>query len=299
MADTHNTAQIPARESSERKDLISLLEEKAKLVRRETVRLSRIAGAGHYTGTFSCAELFSALYYSQLRFRPAEPGWRDRDRFVLSKGHAAIGLYPVLADLGFYEADLLDNYTRLHSSFGDHPDMRKVPGADFSSGSLGHGLSVSLGMAFAARITGSSYLTYCMLGDGELAEGQVWSAAMAAGHYKAANLVAIVDRNQLSIDGNTENVMGVEPLDDKFAAFRWDVRRIDGHDFDQILDAFAYARDRSDERPFCIIADTVKGRGVRRMELDKDWHVGNLQGADYDDVMAEIDAGLQPARSPA
>jgi transketolase len=299
VADTHNTAQIPARGSRERKDLISRLEEKAKLVRRQTVRLSRIAGAGHYTGTFSCAELFSALYYSQLRFRPDEPAWGERDRFVLSKGHAAIGLYPVLADLGFFDAELLENYTRLHSPLGDHPDMRKVPGADFSSGSLGHGLSVSLGMALAARVTGRSYLTHCMMGDGELAEGQVWSAAMAAGHYKAANLVAIVDRNQLSIDGNTENVMGVEPLDDKFAAFRWDVRRIDGHDYDEILDTFAYARERGDERPLCIIADTVKGRGVRRMELDKDWHVGNLMGADYDDVMAEIDAGLQPARSLA
>ena len=299
MAVTHNTEPVPARGTRERGDLRRLLEEKAKLVRRETVRLSRIAGAGHYTGTFSCAELFAALYYAQLRFRPGEPGWAVRDRFVLSKGHAAIGLYPVLADLGFFEAGLLENYTRLHSSFGDHPDMRKVPGADFSSGSLGHGLSVSLGMALAARVTASSYLTYCMLGDGELAEGQVWSAAMAAGHYKAANLVAIVDRNQLSIDGSTETVMGVEPLHDKFAAFRWDVRRIDGHDYDQILDAFGYARDRADQRPLCVIADTVKGRGVARMELDKDWHVGNLMGADYDDVMAEIDAGLQPVRSLA
>jgi transketolase len=204
-----------------------------------------------------------------------------------------------MADLGFFPAELLDDYTRLHSPFGDHPDMRKVPGADFSSGSLGHGLSVSLGMALAARVTGSDYITYCMLGDGELAEGQVWSAAMAAGHFKASNLVAIVDRNQLSIDGTTETVMGVEPLDDKFAAFRWNVRRIDGHDYDQILDTFSYVHDRNDERPLCVIADTIKGRGVRRMELDKDWHVGNLMGADYDDVMAEIDAGLQPARNVA
>jgi transketolase len=299
VAVTFNNAPIPPRGTQQRKDLIRLLKEKGKLVRRETVRLSRIAGAGHYTGTFSCAELFSALYYAQLRFRPGEPGWADRDRFVLSKGHAAIGLYPVLADLGFFPAELLDNYTRLHSPLGDHPDMNKVPGADFSSGSLGHGLSVSLGMALAARVTGGSYTTYCMLGDGELAEGQVWSAAMAAGHFHANNLVAIVDRNQLSIDGRTESVMGVEPLHDKFAAFRWDVRRIDGHDYDQILDTFAYVQDRGDERPLCIIADTIKGRGVQRMELDKDWHVGNLMGADYDDVMAEIDAGLRPTGSLA
>lgn len=294
-----NTAPIPARGTRRRKELFVLLEEKARLVRRETVRLSRIAGAGHYTGTFSCAELFSALYYSQLRFRPGEPSWEDRDRFVLSKGHAAIGLYPVLADVGYFAAGLLDNYTRLHSPFGDHPDMRKVPGIDFSSGSLGHGLSVSLGMALAARVVGKRHLTYCLLGDGELAEGQVWSAAMAAGHFKTDNLVAIVDRNHLSIDGDTETVMGVEPLDEKFAAFRWEVRRIDGHDYDQILDTFSYLRERREKRPFCMIADTVKGRGVQRMEFDKDWHVGNLIGADYDDVIAEIDAGLRPARSRA
>lgn len=297
MASTHNTAPIPSPGTPERRELLALLEEKAKLVRRQTVRLSRIAGAGHYTGTFSCADMFSALYYSQLRFRPDEPTWEDRDRFVLSKGHAAIGLYPVLADLGFFPADLLDNYTRLLSPFGDHPDMRKVPGIDFSSGSLGHGLSVSLGIALAGRVTGRDYLTYCLLGDGELAEGQVWSAAMAAGHFKTGNLVAIVDRNHLSIDGDTEAVMGVEPLEDKFTAFRWEVRRIDGHHYDQILDTISYLRARSRERPICIIADTVKGRGVQRMEFDKDWHVGNLQGADYDDVMSEIEAGLQPART--
>jgi transketolase len=294
-----NTVPIPAPGTQERKGLFSLLEEKAKLVRRETVRLSRIAGAGHYTGTFSCAELFAALYYSQLRFRPGDPAWEDRDRLVLSKGHAAIGLYPVLADLGFFAAELLDGYTRLHSPFGDHPDMRKVPGIDFSSGSLGHGLSVSLGMALAARATGKKYLTYCLLGDGELAEGQIWSAAMAAGHFRTGNLVAIIDRNHLSIDGDTETVMGVEPLDDKFAAFRWEVGRIDGHDYDQILDTLSYLRGRRDERPFCVIADTVKGRGVRRMEFDKDWHVGNLLGADYEEVIAEIDAGLRPARNLA
>ncbi|MEP7023517.1 MAG: transketolase, partial [Actinomycetota bacterium] len=230
----------------------------------------------------------------QLRYRPAEPGWPDRDRFVLSKGHAAIGLYPVLADVGFYGAELLDNYTRLGSRFGDHPDMRKIPGIDFSSGSLGHGLSAALGMTLAGRVQGRSYRTYCMLGDGELAEGQVWEAAMAAGHYRARRLVAIVDRNQLSIDGPTESVMGVEPLADKFRSFRWQVQRIDGHDLDAILDAFAGLADEPEGQPQMIIADTVKGRGVRRMELDTGWHVGNLVGADYEDVLAEIEAGLRP-----
>jgi transketolase len=287
-------APLPARGTAERAQLISLLTAKAKLVRRETVRLTRIAGAGHYTGTFSAAELFAALYYAQLRYRPGQPDWPDRDRFVLSKGHAAIGLYPVLADVGFFDPALLDNYTRLHSRFGDHPDMRKIPGIDFSSGSLGHGLSTTLGMTLAARVQGRSYRSYVILGDGELCEGQVWEAAMAAGHYRAGSLVAIVDRNQLSIDGPTESIMGVEPLDEKFRAFRWRVQRIDGHDFDAILDAFAGLGTDPHGPPQMIIADTVKGRGVQRMELDTNWHVGNLVGADYDDVLAEIEAGLQP-----
>jgi transketolase len=287
-------APLPARGTAERAQLISLLTAKAKLVRRETVRLTRIAGAGHYTGTFSAAELFAALYYAQLRYRPGQPDWPDRDRFVLSKGHAAIGLYPVLADVGFYDPALLDNYTRLHSRFGDHPDMRKIPGIDFSSGSLGHGLSTTLGMTLAARVQGRPYRSYVILGDGELCEGQVWEAAMAAGHYRAGSLVAIVDRNQLSIDGPTESIMGVEPLNEKFRAFRWQVQRIDGHDFDAILDAFAGLHTDPHGPPQMIIADTVKGRGVQRMELDTNWHVGNLVGADYDDVLAEIEAGLQP-----
>jgi transketolase len=287
-------APLPARGTAERAQLISLLTAKAKLVRRETVRLTRIAGAGHYTGTFSAAELFAALYYAQLRYRPGQPDWPDRDRFVLSKGHAAIGLYPVLADVGFYDPALLDNYTRLHSRFGDHPDMRKIPGIDFSSGSLGHGLSTTLGMTLAARVQGRPYRSYVILGDGELCEGQVWEAAMAAGHYRAGSLVAIVDRNQLSIDGPTESIMGVEPLNEKFRAFRWQVQRIDGHDFDAILDAFAGLPADPHGPPQMIIADTVKGRGVQRMELDTNWHVGNLVGADYDDVLAEIEAGLQP-----
>ncbi|HEV8219077.1 MAG TPA: transketolase [Streptosporangiaceae bacterium] len=287
-------APLPARGTAERAQLISLLTAKAKLVRRETVRLTRIAGAGHYTGTFSAAELFAALYYAQLRYRPGQPDWPDRDRFVLSKGHAAIGLYPVLADVGFFDPALLDNYTRLHSRFGDHPDMRKIPGIDFSSGSLGHGLSTTLGMTLAARVQGRAYRSYVILGDGELCEGQVWEAAMAAGHYRAGSLVAIVDRNQLSIDGPTESIMGVEPLDEKFRAFRWQVQRIDGHDFDAILDAFARLTTDPHGPPQMIIADTVKGRGVQRMELDTNWHVGNLVGADYDDVLTEIEAGLQP-----
>jgi len=284
----------PAQGTKERAELVARLADRAKFIRLETVRLAEIPGAGHYTGTFSAAELIASLYYAELRYRPDEPGWPERDRLVLSKGHAAIGLYPVLADVGFFDHRLLDDYTRLGSAFGDHPDMRKITGVDFSSGSLGHGLSVSTGMALAGRIHGLGYRVFCVAGDGELGEGQMWEAAMAAGQFELGSLVCIVDRNGLSIDGPTEEIMGIEPLADKFASFRWSVQRINGHDLDAILDAYDRLEPPGRGRPQVIIADTVKGRGVRRMEGDVGWHVGRLAGADYDEVIAEIRAGLQP-----
>lgn len=272
----------------------AFLADRAKFVRKETLRLSRIAGAGHYSSTFSAAELFAALYYAHLRINPAEPKWPDRDRFILSKGHAAIGLYPILADLGFFDAKLLDNYTRLGSPFGDHPDMKKIPGVDFSSGSLGHGLSIAVGMALGARVQQRSFRVYCMLGDGEIAEGQVWEAAMAASQFKLQGLVGILDRNQLCIDGHTEEVMGIEPVHERFASFGWEVQRIDGHSTPAILGVLDALKPAGVGKPQMIIADTIKGRGVSRMELSLDWHVGNLAGADYDDALAEIEAGLKP-----
>ncbi|MGI9006663.1 MAG: transketolase [Streptosporangiaceae bacterium] len=272
----------------DRAALIRRLADRALFIRTETVRLSEIAGAGHYSGTFSAAELLAALYYRQLRLDPRRPDWVDRDRFILSKGHAAIGLYPVLADLGYFPAADLDSYTRLGSAFGDHPDMRKVRGVDFSSGSLGHGLSVALGIALAGRADGRPYRTYCMVGDGELAEGQIWEAVMAASHFEVGSLVCIVDRNQLCIDGFTEDVMAIEPLDAKFAAFGWNTTRIDGHDLGAILGAFDKLPASGSPRPTVIIADTVKGRGVARMELNLDWHVGRLGDADRDEVLAEL-----------
>lgn len=288
------TPKHPPRGTREREALIERLRHRAKFVRLETVRLTRIAGAGHYTGTFSAAELFATLYYAELRYRPDEPEWPDRDRFVLSKGHAAIGLYPLLADVGFFDSALLDGYTRLDSAFGDHPDMRKIAGIDFSSGSLGHGLSVSVGMALGARVQGRPFRVWCLMGDGELAEGQIWEAAMAASQFQLGSLVGIVDRNHLSIDGNTESIMALEPLAERFKSFGWKVYRVDGHDLDAILDVFNMLDSSAVAQPQVVIADTVKGRGVRRMEGDIQWHVGNLVGADYDDVVSEIRAGLQP-----
>jgi transketolase len=271
------------------------LADRAKFVRLETVRLTRIAGAGHYSSTFSAAELLAALYYAHLRIDPADPAWPERDRFILSKGHAAIGLYPVLADLGFFEPALLDDYTRLGSPFGDHPDMKNIKGVDVTSGSLGHGLSVALGMALAGRVQQRSYRVYCMLGDGELHEGQVWEATMAAAQFRLQGLVGIVDRNRLCIDGDTEEIIGVEPLHERFASFGWAVQRIDGHDLEAILGALDELAPAGYGKPQMIIADTVKGRGVRMMEGNLNWHVGNLVGRDYDAVVAELQRGLAPA----
>ena len=272
----------------ERDELIRRLERRARFIRRETVRLIAIAKSGHYTSVFSCAEIFAVLYDHVMRFDPAAPRWPDRDRFLMGKGHAAVGLYPLMAAVGFFPPSALDDYTRLGSAFGDHPDMRRIPGIDFSSGSLGHNLSASIGMALAARQQERDFRVFCLLGDGELNEGQCWEAAMSAPAFGLGNLVAIVDRNQLSLDGFTEEVMPIEPLADKWRAFNWDVRELDGHDLDALLNAFAGLPDPSSRKPVVLICQTIKGKGVSFMEGGREWHLGHLAGADYDRVMAEL-----------
>ncbi len=269
-----------------------LLRDKAKMIRRETVKLTDICGSGHYGSAFSMAELVASLYYEFMRVRPDEPQWADRDRFTMGKGHAAIGLYPVLADLGFFGWDELYTYTRLGSPYGDHPDMRKVRGADFSSGSIGHNLSVSVGMALGLRLRGSPGRVVCMMGDGEQAEGQVWEAAMSGAHYKLSNLVGIVDNNAVGSDGVVAETMNNEPLGDKWRAFGWDVRRIDGHDLDLVGETLDWALNTLRDRPACIIADTVVGRGVGFMEHAWQWHLGFLGPADRDAALAEIEMGV-------
>lgn len=266
------------------------LMERADWIRLETIRLIEVAKSGHYSSVYSCAEMFAALYYRTLRLDPANPRWDDRDRFLLGKGHAAIGQYPILADLGFFPGEWLDNYTRLGSPLGDHPDMNKVPGCDFSSGSIGHNLSVGVGMALAARLRGKDFLTWVMLGDGELNEGQVWEAAMAAGHYRLSNLIAIVDANGMGLDGEIENVMGIEPVAAKFEAFGWSAIDIDGHDVGAVVQAFDAAQ--AAERPHAIIARTRKGRGVTFMEVSPHWHLGYLGPRDKDVAIAEIEARI-------
>lgn len=272
---------------------ISLLRDKAKMIRREVVRLTDICGSGHYGSAFSIAELLVVLYYQLLHVQPDNPHWEDRDRFTMGKGHAAIGLYPVLADRGFFPASDLDDYTRLGSPLGDHPDMRKVAGADFSSGSIGHNLSVSVGMALGLQIRESPGRVVCMMGDGEQTEGQVWEAAIAAAHWKLANLVAIVDINAAGSDGFTQETMRTEPLEAKWKAFGWDVIELDdGHDLDKTFDALNRALNAPREEPCVVLARTIAGKGVSFMEGTWQWHLGFLGPNDRDRAYAEIERGL-------
>jgi transketolase len=265
------------------------LREKAQFIRLETIRLIEIAKVGHYTSVFSAAELFAALYYDVMDLRFAEPKWPDRDRFMMGKGHAAVGLFPVLVEWGFFEKEILDNYTRLGNPLGDHPDMRKVPGVDFSSGSIGHALSGGLGMALAGRMLGKSFTTYVMLGDGEMQEGQVWEAALGAAHHKVHNLVAIIDRNGYQLDGNVDDVIGIEPLADKWIAFGWETHVVDGHDLAAVTSLLRRLKaDTTRTQPVCVIANTVKGKGVSYMETEPGWHLGYLDPQDAQRAIDEI-----------
>lgn len=270
----------------------------ALFVREETVRLISIAKTGHYASAFSCAEIFAALYYGGvLNLRRGEPDWPDRDRFLMGKGHAAVGVYPILADYDFLPKEVLNEYTRLGNPLGDHPDMRKVPGIDFSSGSLGHALSAGLGMVLASRITEQDFKVFVMLGDGELHEGEIWEAAMSASHHQASNLIAIVDRNQYSLDGRVEDVLSIEPLAEKWEAFGWETHEVDGHDVEELLGKLHSVRnDEGRQRPAVIIANTVKGKGVSFMESEMGWHLGWLQSEDEKDVLEELRAGREASR---
>jgi transketolase len=265
------------------------IKERALFVREETVRLIEIAKTGHYASSFSAAEIVATLYYGVMRLRRGEPDWPDRDRFLLGKGHAAVGLYPVLADWGFLAKDVLDAYTRLGNPLGDHPDMRIVPGIDFTSGSLGHALSAGYGMALAGRLQGQRFNVFVLLGDGELHEGQVWEAAMAAAHNCTDRLVAIIDRNGHSLDGDVDDVIGLEPLAERWRAFGWECHEVDGHDVATLYRTLAgLAADTHRTRPAAVIAKTMKGKGVEFMEKNFGWHIGYLGEEDRASALAEL-----------
>jgi transketolase len=262
---------------------------RADWIRLSTVRLIAAAGLGHYTSTFSCAEIFATLYYHTLRLRPGEPDWPDRDRFLLGKGHVATGLWPILADLGYYPGDWLERFGKVGSPLNDHPNMRLAPGIDFSSGALGHNLSVATGIALAGRLSGRDYRTFVLTGDGELQEGQVWEAAMAASHYQLGNLVAIVDANGFSGSGPTSQAMNIEPLAARFAAFGWLVQEIDGHDAAALTATFDGLPEAGGSHPVCVIARTRKGHGAALLEQrPQAWHLGLLPEAERAEVVAEI-----------
>ncbi|MGX6591323.1 transketolase [Cetobacterium ceti] len=244
---------------------INLLAEKATKIRKDIVEMICAAKSGHPGGSLSAADIVTALYFSEMNVNPQEPKMENRDRFVLSKGHAAPVLYSALAEKGYFDKELLKTLRQYGSPLQGHPDMKKLPGIEISTGSLGQGLSVANGMALSARISGQSYRTYVLMGDGELQEGQVWEAAMTAAHYKLDNICAFIDSNNLQIDGNVDKVMGVEPLDKKWEAFGWNVIKINGHNFEEILEALDKARETKGQ-PTMIIAKTVKGKGVSFME---------------------------------
>ena len=249
------------------------------------------AKAGHPGGSLSAADMFTYLYFREMRIDPRNPKWEARDRFVLSKGHTAPGLYAALANRGFFPVEDLTTLRHIGSYLQGHPNMNTVPGVDMSTGSLGQGISAAAGMAKGAKFLGKDVNVYTMLGDGELAEGQVWEATMFSAHYKLDNLCIIVDVNGLQIDGRTKDVMNTEPLDEKFAAFGCDVVKIDGHDFDQIESAFAKFRaNHGTGRPTCILMKTTKGKDVSYMEDSAAWHGKAPNDEEYAKGMADLAA---------
>jgi transketolase len=268
--------------------LLERLTAQARQVRRNVWRAIRAGGNGHVGGSCSAADLLAALYFHRLRVRPNDPQWPERDRFVLSKGHANAALGAVLAQAGFIDEAVLERFYGYESPFGMHPDI-KMAGVEMCTGALGHGLAVGMGMALGARIQALPFHTFVMLGDGELHEGSNWEAAMAASHYRLANLTAIVDHNKISQSGRVEEIVGVDPLADKWRAFGWEVHEFDGHDMAAIVNALD-AVPLHPERPSALIAHTVKGKGVSFAENTYVWHSNSVNDETYARALAELDA---------
>ena len=260
-------------------------------VRMGVIASTHGAKAGHPGGSLSAAEIFTYLYFKEMKIDPANPKWEDRDRFVLSKGHTAPGLYSALAERGFFPVEDLPTLRHIDSYLQGHPNMNTVPGVDMSTGSLGQGISVAVGMALAAKHTNKPNRVYSLLGDGEIEEGQVWEACMAAAHYKLDNLCIVIGNNGLQIDGNIADVMSPYPIVDKLVAFGFDVQAIDGHDFDAIEAAFAHAR-TVEGKPSAIVIKSVKGKGVSFMENNAGWHGKAPNDAEYAQAMEELKAQL-------
>ena len=266
---------------------IAWLENKAREIRIHIIKMTAAAGSGHPGGSLSAADIVTVLYFHLLRIDPQRPSWPDRDRFVLSKGHAAPLLYAALAERGFFPVGELLTLRKLGSRLQGHPDMKSLPGVEMSTGSLGQGLSMGNGMALAARLDGRDYRVFVLLGDGENQEGMVWEAAMAAAHYRLDNVTAFLDHNGLQIDGPVTEVMSPEPVADKWRAFGWDVQVIDGHNIAQIIEAIEIAR-QVKGKPQMIVAETIKGKGVSFMENQVDWHGRAPKPEEAEKALAEL-----------
>lgn len=265
------------------------LEKKVHELRRLTLDTTFWAGSGHIGGGMSVLDMLTILYHKYMHIKVEDPNWEDRDRLVLSKGHAGIAYAPLLVDLGFNDSEQLKTFNHTNSKMGMHLDSNKVVGIDASTGSLGHGLSIATGMALAAKVLKKDYKTFCILGDGECNEGSNWEAAMTIGHYKVTNLISFVDRNKCMIDGRTKDVKNLEPFVDKWQAFGFVVKEIDGHNFKELAEAIDFAYENK-EAPVMIVANTIKGAGIDFMEDNYVWHYGAIDESKYEDAKKSLDA---------
>lgn len=272
----------------ENKQDIQELEAKAKEVRKGIIEAVYSNQSGHPGGSLSIADILTVLYFKEMKIDPQNPNWEERDRFILSKGHCAPALYSTLAHCGYFEIEELKTFRSSNSRLQGHPDRKHIPGVDMTTGSLGQGLSCANGIAIAAKHDQKEYRVYCVLGDGEIEEGQIWEAAMTAAKYKLDNLCVIVDNNNLQIDGTIEEVMSSYPIDEKFRSFGFQVIKIDGHDIDEIIKALEVARNVKG-KPTCIIAKTIKGKGVSFMENQVGWHGKAPNAEQYQQAMKELE----------
>jgi len=271
-----------------KESLIKELEQRSTLIRRHIVQMMYNAGGGHIGGSLSAVDILTALYFHTMRINPDNPHGKDRDRLVLSKGHAAAALYATMAERGYFPRNLLFNsFISAKGILQEHPDMRKVPGVDMSSGSLGQGLSVGIGMALGAKLKGYNFRVFVLLGDGEVQEGQIWEAAMAASHYKLSNITAIMDYNKLQVDGFISQLMAIEPIIEKWKAFGWHTLEIDGHNIEEIVEALETAV-KIRGKPVVIVAHTVKGKGVSFIENKFEWHSKPLSEKEKNQALEEL-----------
>lgn len=266
---------------------VEALENKAKEIRRGIIEQVYLAQSGHPGGSLSCADILTVLYFNQMNINPKEPNAEARDRFVLSKGHCSPALYATLAKKGYFSESKLQEFRKINGLLQGHPDMKKIPGVDMSAGSLGQGLSIANGMALNSKMEGLGYRVYCMLGDGEIEEGQVWEAAMTANKYKLDNLCVIVDKNNLQIDGTIEHVKQLDNIEEKFESYGFNVVTVNGNNIPELIKAFDKAKTVKG-KPTCIIANTTKGKGVSFMENKAEWHGKAPNDEQYKIAMEEL-----------